>query len=237
MKFLRELMEKQWEETGLHTWLEDEPDDHPKKRAIARQRKQSGHEFMGAGINAYVSGNQSPHEMDNVKRLSDATDPTARYLKWLHDHPEAANNPYLPRVMNYRQGKDLSRAKIERLIPLTSPKLLSWPLLTSTWEHMFASPAPTHEDINREANEELTDAEALEQFAGMITDAFDLILRGNEGSRHPRVMQEIIDPQLQQALELLRSIRNGGYPDIHTGNVMWRMTGTRPQLVITDPFT
>jgi hypothetical protein len=50
----------------------------------------------------------------------------------------------------------------------------------------------------------------------------------------------IQDPLLRQALRVVRAIKSRSKKyvsvDIHSSNIMWRLAGTMPQLVLTDPL-
>lgn len=62
------------------------------------------------------------------------------------------------------------------------------------------------------------------------------------GARPTDTFTAVVDPQLKQALMIIRSIlrRDAGesiFADIHSGNIMCRRTAAGPQLVITDPLS
>jgi hypothetical protein len=50
----------------------------------------------------------------------------------------------------------------------------------------------------------------------------------------------IKDPELREALDFISKVQSEGKRkftmDLHSGNIMWRITGNRPQLVIMDPL-
>jgi hypothetical protein len=113
-----------------------------------------------------------------------------------------------------REG-DLVSVISERLYPYDSKLLFTQKLLEATWERITSDPFP--EDVHAQM------------------DALEMMI---EQAIHQGVSAEVHNDDFKQAIEFIRNVRrtSGGYPDIHAGNLMWRMTGTMPQLVITDPL-
>lgn len=213
---LFELVDPQWETSRLRTQLNSVP-NAPMSKAVTAAQSQSNHKYVGSGSGAYVGRTDNPHELDNVERLSDNTDGTSLFYQWLLDHPDSASNPYFPRVKSHQSKDGISYSIIERLVPLQNDRLMSEMLMKSVWERMFNLPLPTAEPL---------------QIVTVIADKLELAC----SRRGADVRQTIVDPHLIEAINLLMTDARMGSPDIHENNLMWRITGNRPQLVFTDPF-
>lgn len=213
---LFELVDPKWEKSGLRTQVRSVP-DHPLSKAVAATQQKPNHKYVGSGAGAYVGRTDDPHEMDTVERLANEKDGTSLFYQWLTANPEAASNPYFPRVKSNRTENGITYSIVERLVPLLSERLMSEPLMESVWEQMFNLP--------------LNDTEPSE-IAISIAETLDKAC----GRKGGAIREAIADPQLAEAIGLLTSSAKTGYPDIHDGNIMWRITGNRPQLVFTDPF-
>lgn len=212
---LHELNED-WDTSYLSTSLRSTP-NAAMTQAVNKARQQPNHKYVGSGAGAYVGRKEDPHEMDNIERISDEEDGTALYLKTIAETPELAKNPFFPRVRQQRTENGVTTAIVERLVPFTSDKMNSIPMLQAVWEDLFNAELPPDDELYEE-----------------LTKRIEYTLRKN------RIGQEIRDdiknPQFKQAIEWLHTNRLGT-ADLHDGNIMWRITGNRPQLVITDPFS
>lgn len=225
-----EIFEDAWDQTYLKGSLQTRGLD-PLEKEINKQRQNPEHQYVGSGANAYVSKSTSPHEMDNVQRTSSNTDGTVGFYNWLIDNPEEAANPYFPRVLSLNTNSTTTAsAKIERLVSVTSPRVLSTAMMVATAEYMFNEPVPGFEDVK--ATDDLPQDE-LHEYIATIAEILDRIVANR------RVAITIKDPQLKAALSDLQYIARSEHynVDIHDENIMWRITGNRPHLVITDPFT
>lgn len=171
---------------------------------------------LGNGASAIVVQSKSPHQMDNVERLSSGEDGTSAYLQAIANVPAVHDNPFLPKVRSVRRAEGVMSVVAERLHPYDSKKLFTQPLIQAVWEQITSEPFPT------DPAEQMVCIDALIETS---------IFKG--------VNKYVHNEQFKQAIEFIRAVRKrfGGYPDIHEGNLMWRMTGTMPQLVITDPLS
>lgn len=213
---LNELQDPRWERSGLRTQVNSVP-DHPKSQAIAAVQKDPKHKYVGSGSSAYVGRTDDPHELDTVQRLASEQDGTSLFYQWLLDNPEQASNPYFPRVKSNKTANGVTYTVVERLVPLLNERLMSEPLMQAQWEHMFSSPLRSTDPV---------------EIATDIAEDIDFAL----GRRGIKQREAIADPQLAEAIQILMTDARTGYPDIHDGNLMWRITGNKPQLVFTDPF-
>ncbi len=146
------------------------------------------------------------------------------YLKYIQDYneEEGKTNPYFPvvhdlKIFKDKDGKIHYRANLEKLIPFTSPKIVgNEDLITSLYEHMFGT------TINLEGRD-------IDEIADIIR------LKLVRGLDNPMV---IADPELRTALACISEILESNsrfVDDLHGNNLMWRITGTMPHLVILDP--
>lgn len=205
----------------------------PKSVAAAAREmiKRPDHEPVGSGASAYVGRSTSPSEMDRVERVGPKKDPTAVYLAAISKDPSAYDNPYLPRVLQKpRTSGNVQAVQMERLYPFDTPKIAgNVPLMLSLWKYWFSEPIPP--------SLQLCDADSPDDFAKTFAEfvAFAIDRAIDHGA-----VDEIRDPALVKAIQFIRRLmaKGAGYTaDVHYANIMWRITGTMPQLVITDPLT
>lgn len=189
------------------------------KQRVAQARSEPSHSRVGTGANAYVYKHNTPTDMDYVIRLSDTRDSAARYLKALKERPDLRKNPYLPRVLKITQLDNATVSiKVERLVPFDTPELVQNELmLRSILERI------TSEDVSHTTP------------ASLSYEIVDIIERGIFYGPN---IAHITDNELADAVKFIRMIKDTtkSKADIHIGNIMWRMTGSMPQIVITDPL-
>jgi hypothetical protein len=129
------------------------------------------------------------------------------------------DNPYFPIMddLHIRKDKDglLSyTANLHKLLPFRTAKLISnMDLMVSLREHMFGPTDITFSDGPDAANNIL----------------FHLNQTSSAVDRNLAAALNMVD-------QLIYTSREEFMKDIHYGNVMWRITGTMPQLVIVDPI-
>jgi hypothetical protein len=195
------------------------------RQVIGKARAVPGHKPMGWGVNAYVYKNATPDEMDNVKRISSTSDPTVAYLLAIHNDSTLHNNPFLPRIHKVNSpGKDISEIQMEKLYPLKLPELINDQdqlLMKSLWEQYFITPYPHQEEHP---------VLALDSLSYKLNQA---VVNSS--------YLNINDKQLIKALKFVKQFIDNSvhiklHSDIHNGNLMWRITGNKPQLVIVDPL-
>lgn len=190
--------------------------------AIKKARDVPSHKHLGTGANAYVYQNEDPQEIGNVKRISATTDPTSKYLQTILSTPDLHDNPFLPRVHEVkRPSKKTVEIQMEKLYSSMASPLVNDDeqlMLRALWERYFNRPYPEPQNYK------------------FIVVALVKILNSAVEENHYRFIK---DPQLVEALQFIRAfmLKNKAHPDIHYGNVMWRITGNMPQLVITDPLS
>ncbi len=129
------------------------------------------------------------------------------------------NNPYFPVVHDLKIRKNAEghlsyKIDLEKLYNFETPKIIeSDEVMKALCDRMFAIESPD------------------DGFADHILYCL------RTAKKNPRIIQ---DENLNDALRLIYEIveqRNGIYIlDLSEGNIMWRITGTIPQLVIIDPI-
>jgi len=167
-------------------------------------------------------------KLSDTGNITDAKDISGdaylSYIKAIHD--SNSNNPYFPRIHNLKIFKNEQdninyRINMEKLINFNTEKIIyNHELMVSLYNYMF--------------NEKLKISQ------GIIDRNFfaEEIRAEIEKAIQNRAIHNIKDPNLKEAVEFIIKIgETGGFTaDIHSGNIMWRITGTRPQLVIIDPL-
>lgn len=190
--------------------------DKAMQATVKSRMSDSDVEYVGSGASAFVSRSTSPHHMDSVERISLNEDPTAVYLTTIHNTPALHDNPYFPKVRSVVQQGTSASVVAERLRPYRSEKLFTQRLVQAVWDVMTDEPFPEDQE---------------EQYFA-IEKFIDDVLKG-------RKKRQVKDERLIQAAQVIQQIKkqtHGGV-DIHDGNIMWRITGTMPQLVIVDPLS
>ena len=146
------------------------------------------------------------------------------YLKAIHDYEQkGGQNPYFPRILNLTirrktDGNLYYTADIEKLYPFQNSKIVTnTDLMKSLYEQMF----------NDDGSRGKYDGNANE-FVQKIEHAID-------GHGLPYIK----DKKLLEAINVVRQVNSKEkfLNDMHIGNIMWRITGNMPQLVITDPLS
>lgn len=159
----------------------------------------------------------------HVKSVSDISkDGFLSYIRAVHEYNERGKyNPYFPVIHNLKIRKDEAdrltySADMERLHEYESKKIMgNYDLMISLYDRMFKKPWDPKW--------------AFDYMPREILSQLSSGLRSNN----------IADPKLLDALYLIRNIIKTGLNfnlDLHSGNLMWRITGNMPQLVILDPI-
>lgn len=133
------------------------------------------------------------------------------------------DNPYFPRVddltirTNPDTGRSMYRVNLQKLVPFSSDKIYgNDDLMESLYNDMFTEKTTSYDDYG--------------PAGGIKYNISNMADIGN--------FEKIKDPELKQALEIILKLQrdNNFQMDLHSGNMMWRITGFRPQLVLTDPL-
>jgi len=139
------------------------------------------------------------------------------YLKMVHKiEQDGGYNPYFPRIESLRIKKSKNgeihyHTDLEKLYPYKTSKIIqNQELMSSLKDEMF--------HITKH-NEDY--------------DLSMLVMVACDGER-----SWIKDPELAKAVSLIDKVAAKGHFrwDMGTNNMMWRITGNRPQIVITDPL-
>lgn len=132
---------------------------------------------------------------------------------------QGSDNPYFPKISDLKIFKDNNgnlsyRANIHKYVDFQSKKIAdNIDLIKSLYEDMF--------------------------YGNIENDTYAIITL--EDSLHNMFTDEKIikDDNLKNAVQLIKQMlsKNPNFNlDIHSGNLMWKITGNRPQLVIIDPI-
>lgn len=200
-------------------------------KAVADEvSKDTDHEFVGAGLNAYVHRTNDQHSLDRVHRTAKSDEGTNMYLDFVHTHPKLHSNPFFPKVRGSQpRSNGAVTMHIERLVPFTAPGLGdNVELLLSLWDRYLEADPPVRYGTKgyRDSEDDHVFAERVGQL--LISYIENVIIFGR-GAK---------DLSLRQACAVLHYLKteHDMSVDLHPGNVMWRLTSVGPQLVITDPL-
>lgn len=182
------------------------------------------HKFMGAGSNAYVSKKDNPHHMDYVQRTSSVYDGGALYQMAVLKNKEIQKNPYAPKILSVdNTNKKYPTINLE---PLVAYKALkdNEQVLKHYIDKIFIDPTVNQYQISLLPVEK----QLMFQLVGLLRIA---MRRGGEN---------IKDQQMLQLVNFIYDVQDNVpgklFVDIHTDNVMWRLSNQGPQLVIIDPL-
>ena len=208
--------------------------------------KQPGVRPLGHGANSFVyQDTDNQHELNTVRRVSSSKkkrdDIAYRlYAEMIRANPELQQNPYLPRIEAITDGDDTREYKLERLVPFDSPKVGHLAILKAVMARMFTDEAI--DKIKQRANDALVrypQTPYSRHLMNAIARTIAIGVEDPDDMLQPNYMSQYIkDPALVKAMQAVASLlsNEGVYKDMHGSNFMWRMTGTMPQLVITDPL-
>jgi hypothetical protein len=217
---------------------------HPQnvRDRIYAKQEQGNNIPIGSGANAAVYAKDDPHSLDSVQRVSSKEKRRDlgyhTYAQFLLKYPGLKKNPYLPRIHSVEHDDDNSvvEYEIERLHPFDDPKISHPDMLWAICNKMFTPQQVKwmKEDVDLEP----TQRDPREEHVVLRRAIAEVIAMCIPGGN---LDDTIKDPQLKQAINVVRAVLrhnrgSGVYTDIHSDNIMWRMTGTMPQLVITDPL-
>ncbi len=164
-----------------------------------------------------------------IKRF--VNDPVMDFVNICMKH---ADNPFLPNIYTaklYNTAKDSNRYNVlvitmEKLQPLR----ISNPYLYETSFHIF-------KQLKILPDVDDTDHPYYEYRNGNPKQLHDCIkLMFEEPENRDWLMQHTPHRKLAGAIKLLNPLFNEHYPDLHIDNLMMRLTGSGPQLVLMDPI-
>jgi len=178
----------------------------------------------GAGTMAFVYQHNDDHQLDRVERISLSADPHTAFMQFIIDNN--VKNPYLPRCFGKSDSNGIVQSTMERLVPFANPNVATVELvrnLCGKWfQYHISHPLETQMDENT------TQFECAEYISNIIHDAI---------TSDPDDL--IQDPVLLEAIKIIRIVMKSSrsfVADITSENIMWRIAGGVPHLVITDPI-
>jgi len=195
-------------------------------KLVNKHRLDKNHKYLGSGSYAYVGTNDDDNFGD-VHRIANADDGGSMYLKYIADNPSIMDNPFFPKVREIASRSKTARDNhqvtiVERLLPFRTESIYQNGLLMKAiWSKYFT----------------ITPQEAVKKYNCSGTAAtIPYIIRNALVGYYT---DELKDKRLIESIHILAKISGAigdAEPDIHQGNIMWRMAPYQPQLVITDPF-
>lgn len=195
-------------------------DDHKERfypeyqdKLDAHRKEYPNRKFIGAGAFSYIDQDQSPHEMDNVHRThTEELDGGTLWYQMIINTPNASSNPFLPRVISKGRSNGFPTFQVEKLYPLSKISN-DQHILDVFMRQVFGTTNP--------------EVKSNWDFSEMIFSAVDQ----TSGIK--------LTPQFQRVASMINRLMDL-HPDlgldIHAGNLMVRITGNMPQLVVVDPL-
>lgn len=187
---------------------------------ISRSQKTPPAELVGKGRYSKVTA-PDPYSVDKTyirKLRAGKIDPYPVYVKTIIDNNLADSNPYFPRFNRVTAGEK-PVYNMERLTPLSD---ISDETLVAVG--------------NKSAHYSEFEIEQSKKHYG---DAARMLVQKLNRAVHTGNFNQLTDPLLIEAIKVIRKLflENPGFkPDLHTANVMVRLTSAGPQLVLTDPL-
>jgi hypothetical protein len=198
-----------------------------------RIRTSTSAKEIGSGAFGRAYSSTSPKRINQIKKVGRAGDINKStnvksveedgYLSYISTVYKLAqsgdNNPFFPRIFNLKifrneDGFLSYNLDMEKLVSLDSEHVPDL-LLSQYYEELTTGMAGARS------------ASPAREIAMMLDNA---IQYGD--------FSQIRDKSLKKALAVVGSVRARGsfMPDLHAGNIMLRITGNKPQLVILDPI-
>ena len=197
----------------------------PKRPGRVEMGMAKGHEHIARGQTARVFKSTKPGAVVRIGFLRSLDDPYLNFLKLILEHQD---NPYFPRIYNaklYRTGEKTGGAgdpvfqlivEMEELLPVDDPKIAD--AMTHKLKELKVLPP----------NLSLSGHIARPKANIAIRQAFD--------HKTDMIINQTPDEQFAEALRVLQPLMYQHGLDLHMDNIMARLTGTGPQLVLVDPI-
>lgn len=188
------------------------PSTYPRKKAGGEKAEE-----IGAGASGIAYRGEEPNTVNKTSYHAAPDDGYIQFVKAIQKHQ---NNPFFPRIYNAEINKEgdmyALTMDMEKLVPLKSPKMIK------TAPHIFSSLGldwAKYGDLSDEKEAEWT---------------YNRELWDNE--KTVKTMQtNTTNPQFAEAIQVIVPLMKKFGSDLHLANFMVRLTGSGPQLVITDP--
>lgn len=173
-----------------------------------------GREEIGSGQTTRAFKSRTPGAVDRLMYVRGLDDPYLQFIRTIQKHDD---NPYFPRILHAKlqetgmeeDGEPIYRVlmQMEELIPLKNEKIIR-----------------AMDDKLRQLG--LLDEEHLSR-------AWLKVLFKD---KYNQLMNSDVDPKFAEALRILKPFVDKFGNDLHHKNLMVRLTGTGPQLVLIDPI-
>jgi len=212
-------------------------DKYKSRKILAKHGKKLGQGAFGA---AY----EIPKDVTTVVKTSELNRQSwyaDGYFNYVKEIADKTDNPYLPQIYEIRRMQPAGKNKYGE-----SPE----PYLLVNTEQLYKGeqfkPDELLLSIRRMMGRELTKTDYkifLELNHGKKLTTWGLLqviadaLNSYARAKSAKDSFVIADPQLRQALGIVRKLKKKGYVvDLHEQNFMFRRTPYGPQLVLTDPL-
>lgn len=174
------------------------------------EKMAGGKKHIGHGISSVAFPSKKPNTILKTSYHESSNDPYFQYLKLVLDNQD---NPFFPRIYNAKTYEHTTRkgrpvvALVVEMEKLISPR---HPKMRDTMPHLYEQVGLNYSVDQRD--------------------------EWNNPTFIKKVQQKTTNPKFAEALQLLSPYFNKFKSDLHRKNIMVRLTGSGPQLVVTDPF-
>lgn len=197
--------------------------------AFKHKRPSPSGKTLGQGSYGRVFSKGNPHTLSKVptRILSvDAADAYVNYIAYIVDNKLAQETPHFPRVYSIKTIKDgydnwkydIQIEKLHHMLSLT--------------EEQYEAIMVNNFNIN-----ENNKIEILERPVGYICGVIRSYISGNIHNSPLTIKSESLLNACKILNKYYENLQNDIVLDIHSSNIMVRLTQNIPQLVILDPFS
>lgn len=163
-------------------------------------------EELGSGVSAVAFKSKKPNTVSKISYHSSPNDGYIQYIKAIHKNQ---NNPFFPRIYNAKLYQGESDDLYALYVEMEKLIPLKNERMIETAPHLFDQVGL---DWDRHRPEDWNNPQKIRE-----------------------VIQSTKNPKFAEALRILSPFMVKFGSDLHRNNIMVRLTGAGPQLVITDP--
>lgn len=197
-----------------------DPHTFPERVAGKQKNLKLGKETkpLGSGVSAVAFPGKKPGTTNKTSYHSSPNDGYIQYIKTIQKHQD---NPFFPRIHHakiYKENDTYAlNMQVEKLVPLQHPKMIK------TAPHIFRQLGLDWSQYGEDVSTEETPSWKYKR------EIWEDDKKINE------MIANTNNPKFAEAIKVLAPFMKQFGSDLHLGNFMVRLTGSGPQLVITDP--
>jgi hypothetical protein len=180
---------------------------------FSEERFAAGKEELGSGQTARVFKSEDPNTVTRLTYVRGKNDPYLQFIRLIQKH---SDNPYFPRIYDARLYPSPEHGRYVYRLMLNMERLV-----------------PVRDERTIDA------AEGILRRIGVLPPDQDLRkpwLKSLFRDKRQEMIANSKDPKFVEALKLLDPLLTKFGVDLHNKNIMLRLTGAGPQLVLLDPL-